>query len=307
MISLRNLLVVLVVWTVANPVWLANGSIALVPATPARHHTRVGGVTHLSSQSQFQEKSPPASSPSSLGASPLGKLSVDLFFTMFLLHPLPSGLAATSGWFRDSVDKSLDRGNILRPTPPATGVDPYEQMQELVKKQTKSLGKYRLTTVQIMSLLYLAEVRLSGRSRYSQDKGYCAVYACVVVKDLLHHPKFAETMNGVYAWFEGALPLNPVREYLNGRQPDLALEMIRVAGLNIGKEEMVGAIRSFDIDVLAKLCKFAEAHPQKVTFVKPSIQKYIDHFVAGTLGESWHKVNKQDFLNAIRPCLNVAK
>jgi len=266
----------------------------------------------LSSQTQFQEKSPPASSPSSLGASPLSKLSVDLFYTMFLLHPWPSGLAATSGWFRHSVDKSLDRGNILRVPPLATGVTSYDQLQELIKRQTKSLGKYHLTTEQIMSLLLITEVHFHERLDDSHVQEYDAKYADLLVNDLLHQPKFAEAVKLGNTLTGATKPRHLVVHYLAVKQPELAFEMIRVAGLNIDMEAIGGAIFSYDIAVIAKMCKFAkevaERFPQKVAFTKVDLEGLIvGSFLRGNEVAHFPGVDPQDFRDAWKPCLEVAK
>jgi len=308
MISLRNILIILVVWTVASPVWLAHGSKVHVPVTLApdlREH--VGGNAHSSSQEQFQGKVSPASSPSSLGASPLGKLSVDLFYTMFLLHPWPSGLAVASGWFRDYVDKSLDRGNILRVPPPATGMTPYERLRELVNKQTKSLGKYRLTTEQI-SLLLLAAVRCFSDLMWGFAWKDCnAEYVDLVVKDLLRQPKFAEAVMMRPSVPDVHPSFHPVKSLLYFQQPELAIEMIRVAGLNIGRAEIEGAMNSGGLEVLDKLCKFAEEHPQRVRFAKRFIEKQIAEKVHNDWVAGWPGVSVHVFRNALQPCLNIAK
>jgi len=227
-------------------------------------------------------------------------LSVDLFYTMFLLHPWPNGLAAISGWFRYSVDESRDRGYILRAPPPATDMPPYKRLQELVKKQTKSLGKYRLTSDQIMALLILTQLNFTG-------KGHGSDYVGVVVRDLLHQPKFAEAMNMGYIVPGLYISLDPVLGFLKRKQPDLALEMIRVAGLNVGEGEFVAAFDSHDLEVLGKLCTFAEKHPQKVTFVKSLIEKYIHSYLRGDTLVGCPGVSPKELRNALQPCLNVAK
>jgi len=296
-----------VVWTVANPVWLANGSAAPVPATSARHHTHDGGDTHSSIQEQFQGKNPTASSPSSLGASPLRKLSVDLFYTMFLLHPWPNSLAAISGWFRDSVDKSLNRGSILRVPPLATGVTSYAQLQELIKRQTKSLGKYHLTTEQIMSLLSIIAVLFTERLYGSRVQEYDAKYADLLVNDLLHQPKFAEAVKLGNTLTGKIKPRHLVIHYLAVKQPELAFEMIRVAGLNIDRVAISGALASCDLAVLAKVCKHAEKFPQSVGFTKSEIEGLIANAIRGNEVTDFPDVNPQEFRDVWEPCLKVAR
>jgi len=309
MISFRILIVTLVVWTAASPAWLADGS------RIRNKWNRIWGTreTHLAPDPQFQKEIAPTRSPSSLGASPLRNLPAHLFYAVPLLHPWPNELAAVSGQFRDNVDSSRDRGRIIRALQPASGIDSYQHFEDLVKKQIKSLGKYRLTDYQIRILLSIARNSFLEHVRFPTEETKATIpYIVGVVNDLIRQPNFAAIIKAIYANYaiEGRPTYNtPVGAYLMFRQADLATKIIAAGQLPITRPVFGCAMGSESLEVVDTLCKFAEAHPELVAFDDSIVRTYaswIDtekHMVPNF----WPVVSEKDFLAAVQHCLNAVK
>jgi len=306
MISFRILIVTLVVWTAASPAWLADGS------RIRNKWNRIWGTreTHLAPDPQFQREIAPTRSPSSLGASPLRNLPAHLFYAVPLLHPWPNELAAVSGQFRDNVDSSRDRGRIIRALRPASGIDSYQHFEDLVKKQIKSLGKYRLTDYQIRILLSIARNSFLEHVRFPTEETKATIpYIVGVVNDLIRQPNFAAIMKAIYESKGITIHQTPVCYYLMYRQADLATKVIAAVQFPITRPVFGCAMTSQSLEVVDKLCKFAEAHPELVAFDDSIVTLY-----AGWINTEKHMVpnfrpvvSDKAFLAALQHCLHVVK
>jgi len=303
MLSFRNLLVVLVAWTATSAVWLADGSGAMLPKPT--YATLPDGPAAAQPQ-QPQKEISPASIPSSPDALPLSRLSDDLLYTAYLLHPWPNVLAAVSGQFRDSLNKFRTHDYAFRTPRPAIGIGPWGHMEGLVQRKTPLLGKYRLTVKQSNILLIMAGNSFRDLAIYSTQPKYDAEYLTHVIEDLLEQPTI-QYVNLLDVKSGGTILKNAVSHFLTFCQPDLACKLIRAVGRPIGPDDVVAAVGSHRHDVLTKLCKLAEDLPEQVAFTKDFIEAKLRPLSAEDFVGFWYEGSQEDFNTMMECYLKVAK
>jgi len=303
MISFRNLLIVLVAWTAASPAWLADGSGGDQPT--ATSATSQGGTTPAQPQ-QPQKEISPANIPSSLDVSPLGRLSDDLLYTAYLLHPWPNVLAAVSGQLRDSLNKFRTHDYVFRTPRPAIGTDPWDDVGGLAQRKTPLLGKYRLTAEQTVHLLLMASQSFGDLVEQIPQPEYDAEYLTHVIEDLLDRPDF-QSLNLLAEKGQEKTTKKAALGFLLFQKPDLACKLIRAAGLPISLGDVVAALESYSRDVLTKLCKLAEDLPRQVAFTKSDVEG----LYRSVLGEGYDigrlRMSQEDFHKMSECYQKVAK
>jgi len=334
MLSFRNLVVILVVWTAASPVWPVDGSDRTdpnnlgtdpnyLPTDPnylRTGHTAVQystpGASSQSSQTnpvderdntdpnarspgrELRRSPSLVSSPSPPGASPLPH------------HPGGNVRAPASG--QDQAPSACSRQHYddLPSLPGQAGVTPWSRLSELVEAKTPLLGQYRLTDEQIRILLSIARVIFAQHADYPTEETKATIpYAVGVVNDLICQPNFAAIMKAIYATGGRILHETPVCAYLMYRQADLATKMILAARRPITEDEFGCAMTSASLEVVDKLCKFAEAHPELVALDNSIVRMYVSWIDTEkhTVPNFRPVVSEKDFLAARQQCLNAVK